>query len=124
MKKIFTLYTALLLVVSLNAQQVTFSEDFESFAAGDPIAETSSSWNSWDELMNGSSAPFIDDARISTLQASSGDNSLYFPPTAAAGPEDILLMFDTTLNITQSTLSTLSTPYVVGDFTFSQMSAS
>ena len=71
--------------------------------------------------MNGSTAPFIDDARISTTQSSSGSNSLYFPATAAAGPEDVVLMFDPTLNITQSTLPSLQTPYVVGNFTFSQM---
>ena len=121
MKKIFTFYTALLLVVSVNAQQVTFCDDFESLNLGDPIAETSKYWNSWDELMNGATAPFIDDAMISSFQASSGTNSLYFPDNGAAGPEDVLLMFDTTLNITQGNLSSLSTPYVAGNFTFSQM---
>ena len=121
MKKTITLYFTVLLVVSINAQQLPFCEDFESLTVGDPIAETSSSWNSWDELMNGATAPFIDDARISSTQSSSGSNSLYFPPTAAAGPEDVELMFDPTLNITQATLPTLLTPYVAGDFMFSQM---
>jgi len=120
MKKLFTLYAALLLAVSMSAQ-ITFCEDFESVNLGDPIAQTSPSWNSWDELMNGATAPFIDDVMINSTQAASGVNSLYFPPTAAAGPEDVLLMFDPTLNITQSNLSSLSTPYVSGDFTFSQM---
>ena len=36
-------------------------------------------------------------------------------------PEDVVLMFDPTLNITSANLSSLSTPYVAGDFTFSQM---
>ena len=121
MKKIFTFYTTLLLVVSMNAQQVTFCEDFESLIVGDPISQTSSSWNTWDELMNGSPAPFIDDAMISSFQASSGTNSLYFPDNGLAGPEDILLMFDPTPNITQATLSSLLTPYVSGNFSFSQM---
>ena len=120
MKKIFTLYTALLLFVSINAQQIN-CEDFESLVVGNPIAQTSPSWNSWDELMTGATAPFIDDANISSFQASSGINSLYFPDNGLAGPEDILLIFDPTQNITQSTLPTLSTPYVVGNFMFSQM---
>jgi hypothetical protein len=120
MKKIFTLYTALLLAVSMNAQ-ITFCEDFESLIVGDPIAQSSPSWNTWDELMNGSTAPFTDDAMINSVQSFSGNNSLYFPNNGLAGPEDILLMFDTTLNITQATLSSLLTPYVSGNFSFSQM---
>ena len=100
MKKIFTFYTALLLVGSLNAQQVAFCEDFEFLTTGDPIAQTSSSWNSWAELMTGATAPFIDDALISSLQVANGVNSLYFPDNGAAGPEDVLLMFDTIQNIT------------------------
>ena len=72
-------------------------------------------------FMNAATAPFIDDARISSTQSSSGNNSLYFPNNGAAGPEDVELMFDPTLNITQATLPTLLTPYVVGNFTFSQM---
>ena len=121
MKKKYTFCTALFLVGTINAQQITFCEDFESLIAGDLIAQTSSSWNTWDELMNGATAPFIDDAIISSFQAFSGSNSLYFPDNGAAGPEDILLMFDPTLNITQATLPTLLTPYVAGNFTFSQM---
>jgi hypothetical protein len=120
MKKIFTLCTTLLLVVSMNAQQAN-CEDFESLGVGNPIAQTSPSWNTWDELMNGSTAPFSDDAMISSVQSFSGNNSLYFPDNGLAGPEDILLMFDPTLNITQATLSSLLTPYVSGNFSFSQM---
>ena len=123
MKKIFILYTALLLVVTMSAQQqqIIFCEDFESLNLGDPIAETSKSWNTWGELMTSTTAPFIDDAIINSTQSFSGSNSLYFPPSAAAGPEDVVLMFDTTQNITSANLSSLSTPYIAGDFTFSQM---
>ena len=120
MKKLFTLFFAILLAFNANSQ-VSFCENFDALIAGDPIAETSSSWNTWDELMNGATAPFIDDALVSSIQSVSGSNSLHFPGSAAAGPEDVVLMFDPTLNITQSNLSSLSTPYVVGDFTFSQM---
>ena len=120
MKKIINLSIALLLVVSVKGQ-VAFCEDFDSFNTGDSIANESPSWNSWDELITGATAPFSDDAIINSNQSFSGLNSLYFPPTAVAGPEDILLMFDPTLNITQSTLPSLSTPYLIGQFTFSQM---
>ena len=71
--------------------------------------------------MNGSTAPFIDDALVDSSRFYSVPNSLYIPGTIAAGPEDLILMFDPMLNITQSNLSSLSTPYVVGNFTFSQM---
>ncbi len=120
MKKLFTLYITLLSVVSINAQ-ITFCEDFEALIIGDPIAQTSPYWNTWDELMIGATAPFIDDAMISSTQAANGLNSLYFPPTAVNGPEDVVLMFDPIPNITQATLPTLLTPYVAGSFTFSQM---
>ena len=121
MKKLYTLLFTSLLAFNANAQ-VSFCESFDSsLVSGDPIAQTSPSWNTWDELMNGATAPFIDDALVDVSRYYSPPNSLYIPATAAAGPEDILLMFDPTLNITQANLSSLSTPYVVGDFTFSQM---
>jgi len=120
MKKLYTLFFASLLAFNANSQ-VSFCENFDALIVGDPIAETSPSWNSWDELMNGAIAPFIDDALVSSIQSVSGSNSLHFPGTQAAGPEDVVLMFDPTLNITTSNINSLSTPYIVGDFTFSQM---
>jgi len=122
MKNIFTLSTALLLVGSVFSQvtSVSFCEDFESYQNGDPIAEKSSNWNTWGELMTGTIAPFIDDASVSNIVASSGTNSLYFLANPGPGPQDILLMFDTTSNINQSNLGNLSTPYISGNFTFSQ----
>ena len=121
MKQILTLIITFLFVIN-SFSQMSFCEDFESYQSGDPIAQTSVSWNSWDELMNGSTAPFTDDAAVVNTSASSGSNSLYFLGTGASGgPQDILLMFDTTQNITQSTLGSLSTPHISGDFTFSTM---
>ena len=124
MKKIYTLLISSFLVIN-GFSQISFCDDFESYsigiAGGDPIAETSPKWNSWDELMNGTTAPFIDDVAVSNQVASSGSNCLYFIGNPGPGPQDILLMFDTTSNITQGTLGMLSTPYVTGEFTFSQM---
>ena len=95
MKRIFTLYIACLFVVSISHAQTSFCDDFESYsvglAGGDPIAETSKNWNSWDELMNGSTAPFSDDAQVANTSASSGSNSLYFLGTGASGgPQDVV----------------------------------
>ncbi len=99
---------------------INFCEDFDFYTPGDPIAETSPNWNSWGELMSGLTVPFSDDAAVVTTMSYSGDNSLYFVDgTGQGGPQDIVLMFDTTQNITSS--SVLSTPYTTGYFTFSQM---
>ena len=107
MKKIFTLYIALLLVLSVKAQQVPFCDDFEGYNIGNPIAETSSSWNSWDELMNGATAPFTDDADVVSTLASSGTNSLYFVGVGVGGPQDVVLPFGA------------GAPYTIGTFEFS-----
>ena len=120
MKKTITLITICIFTFSSYAQ-MSFCDDFESYQSGDPIAQTSPSWNTWGELMTGAN-PSVDDANISTLQSSSGSNSLYFLGVGTAGgPEDVVLMFDTTQNITQATLGSLSTPYISGDVVFSSM---
>ena len=108
MKNLFILLITIFITETIIAQ-TPFCEDFESYVAGDNIAEISSNWNSWAELMTGAVAPFLDDARVSNMQAYSGSNSLFFlESTGSGGPQDIVLMFDTTQNITQSTLGSLS----------------
>jgi hypothetical protein len=108
MKKIFTLSTALLLVGSIYSQ-VSFCDDFESYQNGDPIAATSSDWNTWGELMDGTSAPFIDDANVSNILANSGSNSLYLFSGTTQGDQDVVLPFGT------------GAPYELGIFEFSSM---
>ena len=103
-----------------SPQQIIVCDDFDSYNSGDPIAATSPSWNTWGELMSGLIAPFADDANVSTTMSYSGDYSLYFVDgTGSGGPQDIVLIFDTTQNITSTT--SLSTPYTTGHFNFSQM---
>ena len=100
---------------------INFCDNFDSYNSGDPIAQISSSWNTWGELMNGVTAPFSDDAQISSVMSYSGDYSLYFnDATGQGGPQDIVLIFDTTQNII-STSTNLNTPYSTGHFSFSQM---
>ena len=122
MKKIFNILICLILIINSNAQQINFCENFDNFSNLDPIAETSPSWNTWGELMSSTVAPFIDDANVLNTQPYSGDYSLYLNDgTGAGGPQDILLVFDTTTNITNATAALLATPYIDGSFVFSQM---
>ena len=120
MKLFFTLFTSLLLTLTVFAQQITFCDDFEGYQNGDPIAQTSPSWNTWGELMTGNPIPFADDVNISTTMAYSGDFSLYLKDDVI-DTQDVILVFDTTQNITNITTGSLSTPYTTGTFNFSQM---
>ena len=133
MKNIYKLFTVLLLLTATNTYaqlpSINFCDNFDSyvgglppFTAGDPIAEISPNWNSWDELMNGSVAPFIDDCEVSATEFYSAPNCLYIiDQTGAGGPQDILLLFDNTPNITTANINTLMTPYVSGVLTYSHM---
>ena len=120
MKKLYFLFLASLLALNANSQ-ASFCEDFELYSNGTPIAETSKNWNTWGELMPPYAiAPFIDDANVVNTQSSSGSNSLYLnDATGSGGPQDVVLMFDTTQNIISTT--PLSTPYTTGTLDFSQM---
>ena len=120
MKLFFTIFTSLFLTLTIFAQQITFCDDFEGYQNGDPIAQTSPSWNTWGELMTGTIIPFADDVNISTTMAYSGDFSLYLKDDLI-DTQDVVLIFDTTQNITNTTTGSLSTPYTTGTFNFSQM---
>ena len=106
MKLFFTFLSTFLLVGTITAQQITFCEDFEGYQNGNPIAQTSPSWNTWGELMSGTSAPFTDDANVSSVLSSSGINSLYLFSGATQGNQDIILPFGS------------GTPYTTGTFEF------
>ena len=57
--------------------------------------------------MNGSVAPFIDDCEVSATEFYSAPNCLYIiDQTGTGGPQDILLMFDNTPNITTANINT------------------
>ena len=119
MKKLIALFIAITFIINGFAQ-MSFCDDFDSYQSGDPIAQTSPNWNTWGELMNGTTSPFSDDAVVVTTMSYSGDNSLYLlDATGSGGPQDIVLLFDTTQNIVSTT--PLSTPYTTGHFNFSQM---
>ena len=107
MKQFFTLYITLFFINIITAQQINFCEDFEGYQNGNPIAQTSSDWNTWGELMSGYTAPFTDDANVSNVLSSSGNNSLYLFSGATQGLQDIILSFGS------------ATPYTTGNFEFS-----
>ncbi len=105
MKRIFTLCTALFLGATINAQQVTFCDDFEGYQNGDPIAQTSSDWETWGSI-SAPTPPYADDANVSNILASSGNNSLYLFSGATQGSQDVVLPFGS------------GAPYTLGDFEF------
>ena len=110
MKKKITIFIYLLLAININAQQINFCDDFEEYQNGDPIAQTSVDWNTWGELMNGTNAPFTDDASVSNILASSGNNSLYLFSGPTQGLQDVVLPFGLGTH-----------PPTVGIFEFSSM---
>jgi len=82
MKKTLLLLGAIALSKALMAQTVIFSEDFESYQAGDQIAESNASFYTWT-----SNNPNID-APVSNAYAASGSNSIEL---AFADGTDIVL---------------------------------
>ncbi len=88
MKKQILLLATWSLLLSASAQ--TFSDDFETYTAGDFIAQKSNTWETWTSKTGGGA----DDAKVVNNKAKSGSNSLYFSSTVASGgPQDIILPF-------------------------------
>ena len=87
MKKIL-LFLAFVAVSNFTFAQSSFSDDFESYSAGDMISASSMTWDTWD----GSAAI---DMPVSADQAASGTNSLLVRPANASanGPADVVLPF-------------------------------
>jgi hypothetical protein len=63
-----------------------YEDDFESYTAGDLIAQSSNVWEAW----SGSAGGGADDASVSNAQASGGSNSLYLNN---ADGDDVVLPF-------------------------------
>ncbi len=84
MKKITLLTSALFIVLGANAQ--IFSENFDSYSAG-YLGPQSLDWTTWSNA-DGTN----EDVNISTAMAQSGNQSIYFSSTlAAGGPQDVIL---------------------------------
>lgn len=87
MKRHLLLCLTLFLFSGLSFAQ-SFSDDFESYAVGDYVGESSSQWTTWSGTEGGA-----EDAQISSAYASSGSNSLHIISGGAAGPQDVVLPF-------------------------------
>lgn len=69
------------------SQSILISEDFDSYTAGDLVAQTAGlPWSTWSVAPGGS-----EDAAISDEQAYSGTNSFKVEGVAAGGPTDLIL---------------------------------
>jgi len=107
MKNIYTLLFASLLAFNASSQ-ASFCEDFDSYTNGDPIAQTSTDWETWGSI-TAPIPPFADDAYVSNVMSNSGSNSLYLFSGATQGLQDVVLPFG------------VGTPYVLGVFEFTSM---
>lgn len=77
---------------SLSAQ--TFTDDFESYTSGSYLCPQSPDWTTWSGTEGGA-----EDVLVSTANAASGSQSLYFSSTSSGGgPEDVVLPFDQVYN--------------------------
>ncbi len=84
-----TLLTFLCVVfMSLTANGQSYYDDFESYIVGNYLGNSSTKWTTW------SSAPGTsEDAKIDTMKAFSGKNSIYFESQFGNGPQDVVLPF-------------------------------
>lgn len=98
MKRILLAFLAGCFVLGTNAQ--SFTDDFESYTAGDMLAATSSDWETWSSPNGGA-----DDVAVSAANAHSGSNSVYFASTATTGgPTDLVMPFPGELEVGQFNL--------------------
>jgi len=88
MKKTILLIFSFVFLCSMAISQ-SFSDDFESYAVGDYLGASAAEWTTW-----GGTTGTSEDVRITDEQSNSGDNSIKFVSTAAAGgPQDVVLYY-------------------------------
>jgi len=88
MKRLYLFILSLFTVGALQAQ--LFSDDFESYNVGDYLGVVGgANWTTWSGSTGGA-----EDVQITNVQASSGNNGIYFSSTSAnGGPQDVVLDF-------------------------------
>lgn len=91
MKKITILLSALAITCGANAQ--IFSDGFESadgYTVGDYIGPgpNGTYWTTWSGTEGGT-----EDAQVTSAQANTGTNSIYFLVSGTGGPQDVVLEF-------------------------------
>lgn len=86
-------------LVPASAQN-TFSDDFESYTAGDFVGVESPQFTTWSNAPGGT-----EDVKVVNNDAHSGTNSIYLSSTLTnGGPQDLLLPFGSTINTGHFTL--------------------
>lgn len=81
-----------LVFICFDVFSQNYSDDFESFNAGDFIAAKNNKWSTWSNSPGSS-----EDTKVSDEKAKSGTKSLKFvSTTASGGPTDLILPFNTT----------------------------
>ncbi len=87
MKKLLLLPTIIALPIFAFGQTILISEDFDSYANGNLLAQTAGlPWSTWSDAPGTS-----EDTNISNEQANSGTLSAKFTGAAAGGPTDMAL---------------------------------
>lgn len=86
LRNLLSISFCLLFTLGMSAQD--FSDDFESYTAGEYVGEASSVWTTWSGNDGGA-----DDVLVVNDNAFSGQNSLYFFTNGAGGPQDLVLPF-------------------------------
>lgn len=82
------LSTSFCLLFTLGMLAQSFSDDFESYAAGEYVGQASTVWTTWSGNDGG-----LDDVLVVDDNAFSGQNSLYFFTNGVGGPQDLVLPF-------------------------------
>ena len=100
MRKIFPMVGLGFLALAPVSAQNTFSDDFESYTAGDYIGVESPQFTTWSNAPGGT-----EDVLVVNNDAHSGSNSLFLSSTATnGGPQDLLLPFGSVINTGHFTL--------------------
>jgi len=95
MKKMYFLGIATAITAASYAQSM--NENFDSYSAGSYMGLNSTAWSTWSGSVGGA-----EDCQISTAQAFSGTNSIYFVgSTAGGGPQDVIVPFGGVYNTGQ-----------------------
>lgn len=88
MKRLLLLSLSTIFTLSLSAQTVTFSDDFESYNLGDYVGEQSDVWETWTN--SGEGTP--EDALVTDEYAQSGVHSIEIRQTLLGTDADVDLM--------------------------------
>lgn len=89
MKRLLLFTLSTIFTLSMSAQTVTFSDDFESYNLGDYIGASSDVWTTWSGT-NGEGTPL--DALVTDEWAQSGDHSIEIRQTLLGTDDDVDVM--------------------------------